>query len=120
MEPRDTSVEMRDGEFTFTLYGDEKALFDGIPAGASYSVFEENIPEDWILIAQSGTTGLIYPLEESEALFVDKYQPDMATIQFTGRKLMDGQPAKADSFSFELWEGNVLLQTKSVIDSRLR
>ena len=40
----------------------------------------------------------------------------MATIQFTGRKLMDGQPAKADSFSFELWEGNVLLQTKPVID----
>ena len=116
MKRRDTSIQMQDGEFTFTIYGDEKALFDGIPAGTSYSVFEENIPEDWVLIAQSGTTGLIYPLDESEALFVDKYQPDMATMQFTGRKLMDGQPAKANSFSFELWEGNVLLQTKSVVD----
>ena len=116
MKRRDTSIQMQDGEFMFTIYGNEKALFDGIPAGTSYSVFEENIPEDWVLIAQSGTTGLIYPLGESEALFVNKYQLDMATIQFTGRKLMDGQPAKADSFSFELWEGNILLQTKSVMD----
>ena len=114
--PRDKSVHMRNGEFTFSIYGDEKAFFDGIPAGTSYSVFEENIPEDWVLIAQSNSTGVIYPLEEAEALFLNKYQPDMATIQFTGRKLMDGQPAKADSFFFFLWEGNVLLQTKSVID----
>ena len=116
MEPRDTSVQMQDGEFTFSIKGDEKAFFDEIPAGTSYSVFEENIPADWVLIAQSNSTGLIYPLETSEALFLNKYQPDLATIQFTGRKLMDGQPAKADSFSFELWEGNILLQTKSVID----
>ena len=114
--PRDTSIVMQDGEFTFSIKGDERAFFDGIPAGTSYSVFEENIPEDWVLIAQSNSTGLIYPLETSEALFLNKYQPDLATIQFTGRKLMDGQPAKADSFSFELWEGNILLQTKSVID----
>jgi pilin isopeptide linkage protein len=107
---------MEDGEFTFSIYGNEKAFFDGVPAGTSYSVFEENLAEGWVLIAQSNSTGVIQPLEESKALFLNKYQPDLATIQFTGRKLMDGQPAKADSFSFELWEGNVLLQTKSVID----
>jgi pilin isopeptide linkage protein len=115
-EPRDTSILMQDGEFTFSLKGGEKALFENVPAGTSYQVFEENLPEDWILIAQSNTTGLVESLEESNAIFLNKYQPDMATIQFTLRKLMDGQPAKAESFSFELWEGNVLLQTKSVID----
>ena len=116
MKRRDTSIQMHNGEFTFSILGDEKAVFIPIPAGTSYQVFEENLPDDWVLIAQADTTGLIIPLEEAEALFLNKYQPDMATIQFTGRKLMDGQPAKADSFSFELWEGNVLLQTKSVID----
>jgi pilin isopeptide linkage protein len=116
MTPRDTSVNMEDGEFTFAIKGNEKAFFDGVPAGTSYSVFEENLADGWVLIAQSNSTGVIQPLEDSEALFLNKYQPDLATIQFTGRKLMDGQPAKADSFSFELWEGNTLLQTKSVID----
>ena len=116
MEPRDTSVEMQNGEFTFSIKGDEKAFFDEIPAGTSYSVFEENIPEDWVLIAQSNTTGLVESLEESNAIFLNKYQPDMATMQFTGRKLMDEQPAIAGSFTFELWEGNILLQTKSVTE----
>ncbi len=114
--PADTSVQMQDGEFTFSIKGDEKALFENVPAGTSYSIFEENLPEDWVLVQQSDSTGIIYPLTEAQALFLNKYQPDMATIQFTGRKLMDGLPAKAGSFAFELWEGNVLLQTKPVVN----
>ena len=114
--PRDTSVQMQDGQFTLSIKGNEKAFFDNVPAGTSYQVFEENIPEDWVLIMQSDGTGVITSLTESEAIFLNKYQPDLATIQFTGRKLMDGQPAEADSFTFELWEGNILLQTKSVMD----
>ena len=114
--PRDTSIQMQDGQFTFSIKGDEKAFFDNVPAGTSYQVFEENIPEDWVLIMQSDGTGMITSLTESKAIFLNKYQPDLATIQFTGRKLMDEQPAEADSFTFELWEGNILLQTKSVMD----
>jgi surface protein len=114
--PRDTSIVMNNGAFEFSIKGDEKAFFDNVPAGTSYQVFEENLPEDWVLIAQSNTTGLIESLAESNAIFLNKYQPDMATMQFTGRKLMDEQPAIAGSFTFELWEGNILLQTKSVTD----
>lgn len=112
---RDTSVQMQNGMFEFSIYGDEKAFFDGIPAGTSYYV-SEKVPEDWVLIMQSNSAGVIYPLEEAEALFVNKYQPGIAMAQFVGRKLMDEQPADADSFSFELWEDNVLLQTKSVME----
>ena len=50
------------------------------------------------------------------AIFLNKYQPDMTTVQFTGRKLYDDQPALKDQFEFELWEGNILLQTKSTLD----
>lgn len=114
--PKDTSITMRNGELSFSIVGGEEAVFDGIPAGTSYSVFEEDIPNDWVLIAQSDASGLVRSLDVSSARFVNKYQPDIATLQFSGRKLMDGQPAEADSFSFELWEGNVLLQTKSVIE----
>lgn len=115
MVPRDTSVHMQNGAFEFSIYGDEKAFFDGIPAGTAYYV-SENVPEDWVLIMQSNAAGIIYPLEEAEALFVNKYQPGIAMAQFVGRKLIDEQPAEADRFAFELWEGNILLQTKSVID----
>jgi pilin isopeptide linkage protein len=76
----------------------------------------ENVPEDWVLIMQSNSAGVIYPLEEAGSLFVNKYQPGIAMAQFVGRKLMDEQPVDAESFSFELWEGHVLLQTKSVME----
>ena len=112
---RDTSVIMRDGEFEFSIKGDEKALFDNIPASTSYQVYEQ-LSKDWVLIYQENSTGLIYSLGESQAIFVNKYQPDITTAQFTGRKLFDGQPALNGQFEFELWEGNVLLQTKPTQD----
>ena len=114
-EPQDRSINMQDGAFEFSIQGDEKALFEDIPAGTSYQVYEQ-LPEDWVLIYQENSTGLIYPLEESMAIFLNKYQPDITTVQFTGRKLYDDQPALKDQFEFELWEGNILLQTKSTLD----
>ena len=113
--PRDTAVQMQNGAFEFSIYANEKAFFDRIPAGTAYQVTEKT-PEDWVLIRQSDATGMIRPLLESEALFVNKYQPGIATVQFVGKKLMDEQPADADQFDFELWEGNILLQTKPVTD----
>ena len=113
--PVDTSVFMRDGQFTFNIQGDESALFENVvPAGTRYYVYEENLPDDWVLIQQRDSTGVIMPLSESIATFLNKYQPDIATIQFVCRKLFDEQPAEAGQFMFELWEDNALVQTKDV------
>lgn len=114
-EYRDTSIDMHDGKFEVTIKGGEKVSFEPIPADTLYQVYEYT-PNGWILLAQKDTTGVIKPLTESMALFVNKYQPDVATILFTARKLFDEQPAKENSFEFELWEDDVLLQTKAVLE----
>lgn len=100
---RNTTVAMENGEFEFELYGDEKAIFDNIPAGTAYQVYEET-PDGWVLIEQSNTSGEIEPLETSEASFTNKYEPGTATAQFFGTKTLDGHAAEADSYSFILDE----------------
>ena len=101
--PRDTTVNMENGEFEFELYGGETATFNDIPAGTTYQVYEET-PDGWVLIEQSNTSGKIEPLETSEASFTNKYEPGTATSQFFGTKTLDGQAAEADSYSFILDE----------------
>ena len=101
--PRDTTANMENGEFEFELYGGEKATFEGIPAGTAYQVYEET-PDGWVLIEQSNVSGTIEPLEISEAVFKNKYEPGTATSQFFGTKTLDGQAAEADSYSFILDE----------------
>ena len=98
-----THVSMEDGEFEFTLHGNEKVTFDGIPAGTAYQVYEET-PDGWVLIEQSNTSGIIEPLETSVASFTNKYEPGTTTAQFFGTKTLDGQAAEAESFSFVLDE----------------
>ena len=101
--PRDTTANMENGEFEFELYGGEKATFERIPAGTAYQVYEET-PDGWVLIEQGNTSGKIEPLETSEAVFKNKYEPGTTTAQFFGTKTLDGQAAEVESYSFILDE----------------
>lgn len=102
-EPIDTTVNMVDGEFEFELYGNETATFDNIPAGTAYQVYEET-PDGWVLVEQSNASGMIEPLETSQASFTNKYEPGTATAQFFGTKTLDGRAAEAGSYTFRLRE----------------
>lgn len=101
--PRDTTASMHDGEFEFTLRGGERATFPDIPAGTMYQVYEET-PDGWILVSQWGVAGEIQPLETSSAEFTNRYEPGVATAQFSGTKTLDGQAAEQGSYLFELDE----------------
>lgn len=101
--PRDTTASMHDGEFEFTLRGGERATFPDIPAGTMYQVYEET-PNGWILVSQWGVAGEIQPLETSGAEFTNRYEPGVATAQFSGTKTLDGQAAEQGSYLFELDE----------------
>ena len=101
--PINTTVNVVDGAFTFTLKGNERAVFSDIPAGTAYQVYEET-PDGWVLIEQKDVSGTIQPLETSEAEFTNKYQPGTTTAQFNGTKTLDGQAAEKDSYSFTLTE----------------
>ena len=111
--PRDRSIDMQDGAFDFSIKGNEKALFQPIPASTSYQVYEQT-PFGWNLIKQVGNTGEIMPDEESEALFLNKYDPLKVTIRFAGTKLMDESAADPDSFNFLLYEDDHLIDIASV------
>ena len=111
--PKDTSIVMQDGAFDFSIKADEKALFSPIPASTSYQVYERT-PFGWNLIKQSNNIGEIMPDEESEALFLNKYDPLKVTIRFAGTKLMDESAADPDSFNFLLYEDETLIDIASV------
>lgn len=116
--PRDTSVVMQDGAFDFSIKADEKALFSPIPASTAYQVYEQT-PFGWNLIAQTDASGIIQPDEESEALFLNQYDPLKVTVRFAGTKLMDGSAAEVDSFNFLLYEDDNLIDISSVSEGGL-
>ena len=117
-EPRDRSIIMQDGAFDFSIKADEKALFNPVPASTAYQVYEQT-PFGWNLIAQTDTSGIVMPDEESEALFLNKYDPLKVTVRLAGTKLMDGSAAEVDSFNFLLYEDDILIDIVSVVDGGL-
>ena len=117
--PRDMSVTMIDGGFDLTIRGNEMAYLDNIPVGTAYRVYEHT-PEEWILVKQVDSAGAIESLNESQARFANKAQPETVTVQLAGLKLLDDQLAEAGSYEFALLDedGNVI-QTTTVGESGL-
>ena len=106
----DHSTQMQDGEFEITLHGGETAYIPGIDSSASYQIWEET-PTGWVLVTQSGTAGDVEPLTIAKAAFTNDYQPGTATAAIIATKLMDGAAAASGAFTFQLWEGDTLLET---------
>ena len=69
-----------------------------------------------MLVQQSNTTGTIQPLQTSTASFTNQYAPEVTSAVLYGMKTLDNRAAEAGSYSFELWEGDELLQTKPVVE----
>ena len=112
--PIDTKVNVVDGAFEVSLRAGEKAKFDGIPAGTAYQVFEET-PDGWLLVGQVNSSGQIEPLQEAQAAFVNRYQPDITSVQFSGSKTLDSRPAEEGSYTFQLLENGVVIQEKTIL-----
>ena len=112
---RDTSLNWDGNEAEFSIRGGEQAVLDNIPAGTSYQVYELT-PDGWILVQQENASGVIEALEESSAAFWNKYQKGVTTVQFSGLKNLDGRPAEAGKFTFELYEGDTLVDTATTQD----
>ncbi|MBQ1401376.1 MAG: Cna B-type domain-containing protein, partial [Firmicutes bacterium] len=110
--PVEKTAEMSDGEFEITMKAGEKAVFDNIPAGTAYQVYEDT-PNGWILVEQNNVSGTIEPLVTSEASFVNKYEPGTTSAQFYGTKTLDYRAAAAGAFEFVLSEGNHAIETVS-------
>lgn len=109
----DSSGTLTDGEMEVTLHGNESLTIPNLPAGTRYQVYEQT-PSGWVLVKQSGESGVIEPLKNAQATFVNDYQPGKTQATIVGAKTVDGDAGKvnAGDYSFELRDsGGMLLET---------
>ena len=111
----DSSGTLNDGKMEVTLHGGESLTIQDLPAGTQYQVYEQT-PSGWVLVKQSGESGVIEPLKNAQAMFTNDYQPGKAQATIVGTKTVDGDAGKvnAGDYSFELRDsGGMLLETVS-------
>lgn len=94
--------------YSFSLRGGQSMTFNNVPAGTTYTVYEET-QNGWVPIEMSGDTGSIEPLSTSVAHFVNDRREKFAQTVIPGNKLLDGKPAAG--FVFELIENDSVVAT---------
>ena len=111
----DSSGTLTNGQMEVTLHGGESLTIQNLPAGTQYQVYEQT-PSGWVLVKQSGESGVIEPLKNAQAMFTNDYQPGKTQATIVGTKTVDGDAGKvnAGDYSFELRDsGGMLLETVS-------
>ena len=109
----DSSGMLTNGQMEVTLHGNESLTIPNLPAGTQYQVYEQT-PSGWVLLKQSGESGVIEPLKNAHAMFTNDYQPGKTQATIVGTKTVDGDAGKvnAGDYSFELRDsGGMLLET---------
>lgn len=94
----DNDINIQNGTFEVSVFGNERVILEGLPAGVEYTV-EELTKEGWTLVSESNASGTIKPKETSTANFVNTNSP-VASAGIKARKLLDGK--NAGGFEFEL------------------
>ena len=99
----DLSGRLTNGQMEVTMHGNESLTILDLPAGTQYQVYEQT-PSGWVLVKQSGESGVIEPLKNAQATFVNEYQPGKTQATIVGTKTVNGDASKvkAGDYSFEL------------------
>lgn len=99
----DLSGTLTNGQMEVTMHGNESLTIPNLPAGTQYQVYEQT-PSGWVLVKQSGESGVIEPLNNAQATFVNEYQPGKIQATIVGTKTVNGDASKvnAGDYSFEL------------------
>ena len=109
--PEDKFVTMNDGLFDFVLTDGTKAIFDGLPYGTKYQVYEDS-EDGWFLVGSSDTSGqLLGPSGVYSAKFMNKYEPGVTGVVLRGMKTFDGDIPESGYYCFALFEDDAMLQT---------
>ena len=112
----DLSGTLTNGQMEVTMHGNESLTILDLPAGTQYQVYEET-PSGWVLVKQSGESGVIEPLNNAQATFVNEYQPGKTQATIVGTKTVNGKASKvnAGDYSFELLDaaGDVVQTVKN-------
>lgn len=109
-QQREHTTDLENGEFEVMVPAGATVTIPNLPAGTTYQVWEET-PSGWVLVEKSGVSGVISPLDASVATFKNDYQPGMVSAQIFASKTLDGRPADANEFSFEIVKDGTTLET---------
>ena len=95
----------------YTLYAQWEKLSD---TGDQPTTGQSGMLPGWIQVDSDNTKADITPNQSQSAVFTNKYDPGLTSIQFKFTKLMDGNvPDSGESFQFELFSvsENKVIQT---------
>lgn len=109
------TAPVTNGEFEITIHAGEAAVIKDVPVGVGYTVTEKT-PAGWKLVESAKTTGEIKTNEPAVATFLNapnKDKPNAIEGSIAASKLLDGKPAPAGAFDFQLIENGKVLQTKA-------
>ena len=111
----DLSGRLTNGQMEVTMHGNESLTIPNLPAGTQYQVYEQT-PSGWVLVKQSGESGVIEPLKNAQATFVNDYQPGKTQATIVGTKTVNGDASKvkAGDYWFELCDLGGGMQPKTV------
>ncbi len=109
MEDRENTLNIKDGEATFTLRHGESITLDNLPKGLSYEIYEES-ESGWRLVETRNTEGVIESNETHKSTFINAYEPGTTSVQLNARKNLDG--LGKEGFTFNLIENGKVIQTK--------
>ena len=111
-EKDDNHLAFTDGEAEITLHAGEKVVLPDLPGGMTYQVYEET-PGGWQLVDQTNTAGIVPANGIADSSFVNEYVPGTATISLIAQKTLDGRAPADGQFTFELLQGDEVVQTVS-------
>lgn len=92
-----------DNVLEFMQRGGQVTTLSDLPAGTSYSVYEET-QNGWNLIASSVTNGTIMPDATARASFTNKYAPESAQVIFRATMDISGYQLDRSGYAFDLFE----------------
>lgn len=85
----DTSSTMENGRFIVEVKPGEDVVIPNLPAGTSYTVRELD-KDGWVLRESHNNIGIISPLQEHLARFVNEYSPNETSFTIEAEKYLDG------------------------------
>ena len=117
-EPRGyTAEKVGDNEFVIKIPGNATAqIVELFPAGTSYEVWEET-ETGWVQVSSENLVGNIPADDTATASVTNEYKPGSTQYLLNGLKLLDETEAEADSFTFELWDGEPDAADSTLIES---
>lgn len=96
------TVTFTDGRNEITLKGGESLLIKDIPAGASYTLTEQELTDGWSQTGTAGESGTINPTVTSEASFTNTYAAE-GSADLKAEKQVEGEVPEGEAYTFELF-----------------